>query len=541
MKTVKRTEMMAALYLRLSRDDEGEEESASIKNQRKLLRAYCAEQGYFVYGEYVDDGYSGTSFDRPAFRRMIADIEAGLVNLVITKDLSRLGRDYITAGEYTERFFPEHGVRYIALNDGYDSDSPYTDIAPFKNIINEMYARDASKKIRSAFETKMREGSYIGNFAPYGYEKDPLNRNHLVVDYEAAPVVQEIFRRLRGGERLSEVARDLNRRGVESPIVYRCRKHGLDAGKYSGRGEWTSQSIYKMVRNMVYLGHTAQGKTTKVSFKSDKMIRNGQEDWYTVRGTHEPLIDKETFEIVTRQCCRRRCEHRTDFQNIFSGVARCADCGRNMSITGSRSRDERYNLVCGQYKLRGSGACSNHFIGYNVLYHAVLEDIRRQIRLSREDREAIAAALAEPEQQGGPDAERRTRAAAELQRRHAEIDRLLMKLYEDNADGKISDDRYAKMTAAYESEQAELAGKLEAVERSAPEKCPRGGDRRERLYALLDSVTEVRELTRELVFKLIDHIEVEQGCFEETEHGREKRQTIRIFYRFAGPEAGQAG
>ena len=186
-------EPKVGLYLRLSRDDGDTDESMSITNQRDFLQKYVAGRGWQVTNIYIDDGYTGTNFDRPAFRRMIADIEAGLVNLVITKDLSRLGRDYITAGEYTERFFPEHGVRYIALNDGYDSDSPYTDIAPFKNIINEMYARDASKKIRSAFETKMREGSYIGNFAPYGYEKDPLNRNRLVVDYEAAPVVQEIL------------------------------------------------------------------------------------------------------------------------------------------------------------------------------------------------------------------------------------------------------------------------------------------------------------------------------------------------------------
>ena len=200
----------AALYMRLSKDDDGAAESASIITQRKMLRSYAAEHGYVVFDEYVDDGWSGTNFDRPDFKRMIGDIEAKKVNMVITKDLSRLGRDYITAGQYTEIYFPSKGVRYIAIHDGYDSDSPYSDIAPFKNVINEMYARDTSKKIRSAFATKMRDGAYIAAFAPYGYQKDPADKNHLVVDRQSGQVVKRIFRMAAEGAPPTEIARSLN-------------------------------------------------------------------------------------------------------------------------------------------------------------------------------------------------------------------------------------------------------------------------------------------------------------------------------------------
>ena len=233
----------AGLYMRLSKDD-GVGESSSITTQRKILRAYAEEHGFSVYDEYMDDGWSGTNFERPEFKRMISDIEAGHINLVLTKDLSRLGRDYITAGQYTEIYFPSKGVRYIAINDGYDSDSPYTDIAPFKNVINEMYARDTSRKIRSAFSAKMQGGSYIGNFAPYGYQKDPGDKNHLVPDPVTAPIVQRLFRLAEAGTGLSEIARLLNGEGVVTPAVYRCMTHPyLKMEDYTKRREWTPAGV----------------------------------------------------------------------------------------------------------------------------------------------------------------------------------------------------------------------------------------------------------------------------------------------------------
>ena len=250
---------IAALYMRLSKDD-GAGESASISTQRKMLHAYAGENGIEVYDEYVDDGWSGTNFDRPSWKRMLQDIEDKKVNMVITKDLSRLGRDYIATGQYTELYFPSKGILFVAINDGYDSDSPYTDIAPFKNVINEMYARDTSKKIRSAFRTKMKEGAFIGNFAPYGYIKDPENKNRLAVDHAAAPIVRDIFKMAEEGFPPSQIAKVLNERGVLTPEMYRrCRRPYLSSGDFSAPRR-DIVTICKILRNIVYLGHIAGKK-----------------------------------------------------------------------------------------------------------------------------------------------------------------------------------------------------------------------------------------------------------------------------------------
>ena len=522
----------AALYMRLSRDDDGAAESASITTQRKMLRSYAAENGYLVYDEYVDDGWSGTNFDRPDFKRMIADIEAKKVNLVITKDLSRLGRDYITAGQYTEIYFPSKGVRYIAINDGYDSDSPYTDIAPFKNVINEMYARDTSKKIRSAFTTKMRDGAYIAAFAPYGYQKDVANKNHLVVDERSGAVVKDIFRMAASGSLPIEIARTLNAQCVPSPAVYRCMTHeGLDVNQYSQRQEWTSATITKMLRNVVYLGHIAQGKTTKVSFKSHLTVSNPREDWIVVENTHEALVDAETFDLVRRRTTARTCEKKGEFFNLFSGIAKCADCGRNMSATGTRKKGSPANLVCGGYKLYGGDECSNHFIDYNVLYEIVLTSLKEQLCISREDRSAI---LDKVQRQSQKQERKRDRATelAPLKKRLRELESIIEKLYEDNAAGRLTDARMNKLLPKYEQESETLESRMAAIEaeKDAPVQSQQASH--EKLDRMLRQITDITELTPGLLFKLIDHIEIGQGHYEKGEHGKVKHQAVRIYYRF---------
>lgn len=319
-----RADYRAALYMRLSKDDDGAAESASITTQRQMLRSYAAEHGYAVYDEYSDDGYSGVSFERPEFRRMIADIEAKRVNLVIVKDLSRLGRDYITAGQYTEIYFPSKGVRCIAVNDGYDSEGPYTDIAPFKNVINEMYARDISKKIRSAFAAKMREGAYVAAFAPYGYQKDAADKNRLVADARSGEIVKRIFAMAAGGAKPADIARTLNAEGISSPAVYRCVTHG---GLGAGRQEWTGSTVAKMLRNMVYIGHTAQGKTEKASLKSRVSVSKAREEWIIVKNTHEALVDEETFDIVQRRAARGRAKRRADSATFFQALQNAPTAG----------------------------------------------------------------------------------------------------------------------------------------------------------------------------------------------------------------------
>lgn len=522
----------AALYMRLSKDDDGAAESASIITQRKMLRSYAAEHGYVVFDEYVDDGWSGTNFDRPDFKRMIADIEAKKVNMVITKDLSRLGRDYITAGQYTEIYFPSKGVRYIAIHDGYDSDSPYSDIAPFKNVINEMYARDTSKKIRSAFATKMRDGAYIAAFAPYGYQKDPVDKNHLVVDRQSGQVVKRIFRMAAEGAPPAEIARSLNERGIPPPAVYRCMTHdGLDVNAYSKRQEWTSATIAKMLRNVVYLGHIAQGKTTKVSFKSQLTLSNPRDEWIVVENTHEALVDQETFDLARRRTMARTCEKKGTFYNLFSGIAKCADCGRNMSATGTRKKGSPANLTCGGYKLYGAEECSNHFIDYNVLYEIVQASLREQLAISREECTAILE-NAQKKQAASAGRQERSKEISSIKKRLRELEGILAKLYEDNGAGRLSDSRMNKLLSKYEQEAETLEQRMAALqnENAAPE--PSFQEAREKLDKLLRQITDVTELTPKLLFKLVDHIEIGQGYYERGEHGKVKHQTVKIFYRF---------
>ena len=522
----------AALYMRLSKDDDGTSESASITTQRKMLRSYAADQGFQVFDEYVDDGWSGTNFDRPDFKRMIADIEAGKVNLVLTKDLSRLGRDYITAGQYTEIYFPSKGVRYIAINDGYDSDSPYTDIAPFKNVINEMYARDTSKKIRSAFTTKMRDGAYIAAFAPYGYQKDPADKNHLVVDTQSGEIVKQIFRLAANGALPIEIARTLNAQGTPSPAVYRCMTHeGLDVNQYSQRQEWTSATITKMLRNVVYLGHTAQGKTTRVSFKSHLTVSNPRDEWIVVENTHEALVDAETFDLVRRRSASRTCGKKGAFYNLFSGIAKCADCGKNMSATGTRKKGSPANLTCGGYKLYGADECSNHFIDYNVLYEIVLTSLKEQLCISRGERAAILDnAQKHPlfivKQQD------HRKELGSIKKRLRELEKIIGKLYEDNAAGRLNNARMNKLLPKYEQEAEALENRMDAIEVEKAAPVPLEQTSREKLDKLLCQFTDVTELTPKLLFKLIDHIEIGQGHYEKGANGRVKHQTVKIFYRF---------
>ncbi|SFR93620.1 recombinase family protein [Anaeromicropila populeti] len=523
----------AALYLRLSKDDDGAMESASITTQKKMLIAYAKEKGFRIVDIYIDDGYSGTNFERPEFKRMIRDIERKKVNMVITKDLSRLGRDYITTGQYTEIFFPVHEVRYIAVNDGYDSESLHNDIAPFKNIVNEMYARDISQKIKSSFETKMREGSFIGNFAPYGYKKAPDNKNQLIVDETAASVVKKIFHLAEEGSKPKEIADLLNESKILTPALYRCLSRPyLNVENYTKRKEWTSSTISKILKNMVYLGHMVQGKTTKVSFKSQRMITAPRERWIIVEHTHEPIISQKTFEKVRWQMTSRRSCKKGNFQNIFSGIAKCMDCGKNMSTTGTRKKGTVTNLVCGGYKLFGSKECSNHFVDYGILYQIVLNEIKKQIILSDEDRQVIGKVLKNRVLQvDGQESDRQNKKISCLKARDRELDFIIKKLYEDTISGKISEERFRKLSGSYEEEQKDIKEEILQIQQKIAYSSTSKPDD-EMVYNLLSKYLNVTELTQEILYELVDRIEIGQGGYEQTPEGKRKRQEIKIYYKF---------
>lgn len=515
--------MKAALYMRLSRDDDGEGESASISTQRAILTAFAEKNGLAVAGEYVDDGFTGTNFDRPAWKRLKAAVERGDIDCVLVKDLSRLGRNSARVNDLLDEFFPAHRVRCVSVVDGYDSanlSGGGAMVASFLPVVHELYARDISAKIRSALRAKMEAGRFIGSFAPYGYKKEAGRGggNRLVPDERTAPFVRAIFRMAEKGEPPREIARKLNAWNVSPPAV--CRRTGqaylLPEDAESPR--WTSSSVCRILGSETYLGRLTQGRTQKPSFKAKSARIVPREEWVRVDGAHEPLISEETFRIVRGRCVARRCPPTRGFRNVFAGVAVCADCGRAMTTAPSRKKGAVCNLCCGAYKARGATACSNHFIDYGALYDAVLADLNERLARARVCPEPCAPL---------PDAE--TEASAALRRRREELCLLQRRLYEDRAFGRVSEETYARLAPAYERELAALAAAEADMTREAVPQTPlpRGS------FCL-------PELSPLAVRTFIDRIEVGQGAYVRGADGRRvKRQTVRLFYRFREAKTAQ--
>ena len=340
-----------ALYIRLSKEDESEEPSQSVQNQESLLREFVQQHRLSVYDTYIDDGWSGTSFDRPAFQRMIADIEAKKVNMVITKDLSRLGRDYILTGHYMERYFPEHRVRYISLLDGIDTgvDSTANDITPFRAIMNDMYAKDISKKIKSVKRDKQRKGQFIGGKPVYGYKMHPTEKNKIVIDEEVAPIVRWIFSLALSGMSCRNIAALLNQERVPTPATYA----GLPVAKpgpYTGL--WSSERVSQMLQNETYIGNMVQGHSVKISYKSKKCLKQDPANWVVVEGTHEPLVDAETFQKVRMLVNSRRHTRSRTYDFLLKGLIFCHECGYPLAVLNrknTKGEDVLY-FVCRTYQ-----------------------------------------------------------------------------------------------------------------------------------------------------------------------------------------------
>lgn len=485
-----------------------------------------------MFREYADDGWSGTNFDRPAFQELLADVEAGLVHTVLIKDLSRLGRDYIRTGQYTELYFPAKGVRCIAVDDAYDSAVSDADIVPFKNVFNELYARDTSKKIRAALTAQMKAGHYIGSFAPFGYRKDPADRHRLLPDPAAAPVVEELFRRAAAGETPGMLAADLNRRGIPTPSAFRFASHpGLCMPQIAGRGQWDAGAVRRILDNPVYLGRTAQGKTAKLSFKSSVTRYKPESDWIVVADTHPPLVTPDIRELALT-ACRSRLEPRSSgFSNLFSGVAFCADCGRAMSAVKTRRIGGTADLVCGGYKSGGGRRCSGHAVAYEDLYRIVLSVLRKELALSPRQRAKLLEQAAEEQRRKAQNSGMEREKAA-LRRRAGELERILEQLYEDRAAHVLSPDRFVRMFGRYEAEQTRLWARLEELNRVSDSGPDPAALNRE-LSARLDELTALRVLTAPLLRAFVERIEVEQGSYAAAGTGRVKTQAIRLVLRFS--------
>jgi len=331
---------MAAIYCRLSRDDGGDAESNSIGNQREMLRQYAKTKGFVVKSEYIDDGISGTTFERTGFKRMIEDIEAGKIGIVMCKDLSRLGRNNALVAYYTEIFFPENDIQFIAVNDGIDTFHGENEIMGFKSIINEYYARDISKKIKSAKRTMSQRGLYVGAIAPYGYMKHPDDKHKLIPDPETAPIVQRMYRLMASGISSCEISTIFSHEEILIPTAYKCSK-GIGAHRKFSETRpygWSITSIQNILRNPIYLGSVVWNKQAVKSFKTGKLVNRPKEEWLIVEGTHEPLIDRKTFDKVQKLMSIKNPANVTEFDNIFRGLLRCSDCGVNMAYQNQQGR-----------------------------------------------------------------------------------------------------------------------------------------------------------------------------------------------------------
>ncbi len=444
----------AALYIRLSREDEGDGPSQSVSNQRALLEDYAKKREIIVHDLYIDDGYSGTGFERPGFLRMLRDIEAKQVDLVITKDLSRLGRDYILTGHYMERYFPEHGVRYISLLDGIDTgiESSANEITPFRAIMNDMYAKDISKKITSVKREKQRRGLFIGGKAIFGYQKHPTEKNRIVIDEGAAPIVRRIFAMALSGESCRGIAAQLNREQIPTPSVYAALTPGR-LGPYAGL--WSSERISELLQNETYIGSTVQGRIKKLSYKSKKRIRQPKEDWIVVENTHEAIIDRETFQAVQKLIAGRRRTRSRTHEHLLKGLIFCHACGTPLSVIcrkNAAGEDVLY-YVCRTYqRFPKAGICTSHCIGEKRVREAVLDTILARCApyLTEDFLLPIAEAYAMEER-------KRPLSAQEAQQKELDVlKHRLDQMYLDKVDGILSPEDYSRLSAPIRQRKAML-------------------------------------------------------------------------------------
>ena len=444
-------------YLRLSYSADRSVESDSIANQKKLIEDFvAAHPDIELVSERVDDGYSGVLFKRPGFLDMIGDIEAGLVNMVIVKDMSRFGRNYLEVGLYTEIRFPEMGVRFIAVNDGVDSDDQMgNDFTPFRNIINEWYAKDTSKKIRAVFRNKGMSGQRLAVNAPYGYIKG--EDGHLLVDEETAPVVELIFQLCVEGNGPGKIARMLKEREIPTPGTITFQRTGQTSRYFPDDPcRWNPATVLSILGQDAYLGRTTNFKTTKLSYKSKKTVINSPDKWAVFEGTHEAIIDKETWEIVQKSREHRRRPTKMGEMGLFSGLAYCADCGAKLyhhrSITLTK---EQESYICSNYQSRKK--CTAHYIRAVVLEQLVLQNLQRVVAYAQEDEnEFVRRVMENKTAVQRAEQEQAKRKLEKQERRISELDRIIQQLYEDRVSGALSAERFAKLSGGYEKEQKEL-------------------------------------------------------------------------------------
>ena len=534
---------LAFAYLRLSNEEAQGGESSSITNQRMIVQNYCKQNNITLIREFVDDGYSGGNFNRPGFKEMLKQLEQGKANLVITKDLSRLGRDMREASYYAEQFFPEHGIQYIAIADNFDTEHDNI-MAPFLFAMNEVYLRDGSRKVKDVLRSKRESGQYCA-CPPYGYRKDQENRHRLAPDEATAPVVERIFRRAAAGDSSRKIALDLNADGVIPPLKYRVlyRDEFSEEGAARASDVWNYTTVKRILKNPVYLGHTLLGRSKKVSVKSKKKVVVPRDSWAVTENTHPPLVDKALFQRAQENLGRGSRDYRAYDQvrkSIFGGVAVCAKCGHALCSCGTVYKGERekyWYLSCTHQRQDIAAPCEGVRIRYADLVELVRQDLNSLLALSDGEVEALvqeAARRMGSEENLKTQHLKKERAEARL----TTIDKIVTKLYTDNAMGKLDNDRLSRMVADLEKESAGLKAMLEDL--NVPSPAQQMSDRYTQFFELARSYTHLDELDRDTLVTFVDRIEIGPKIYENGSHkipsraNQPYRQSVHIFYKFIG-------
>ena len=525
-------EVRAAIYCRLSKDDDLSGPSASIQNQRELLCRYCEEQGWRVAGIFQDDGFTGLNMDRPDFQKMLGAVERGMFDVILTKDLSRLGRNYLQTGQLIEEFFPKNKVRYIALNDAVDTNIE-NDITPFRNILNEMYSRDVSKKVHSSYLTKAKSGKFTGCLAPFGYKKDPLDKNRLIVDEDTAWIIRKIYDYARNGSGPNRIRRRLEDEEIPCPAWWNRQKGLRDhMTKFEredperGRFIWDFTTIKEILSNPVYIGAIASQKV-HYRFKIGWMGDKRREDWIIVEGMHEAIIDRDTYDIVQEKVkSRKRADAWGNF-SLFAGLVKCGQCGSTMNIRRANQKGNDRIYTCSRYNKYGKAHCTQHRIKYDTLYSIVLEQIRSCAEKALADEQEAAEQLRE-NCQADEQAERLLieQSIAEDSERIDALERIISRVYEDMVAGRITEDNFNRILERSQTEQTTLKNRV-TLNRQRLTQQDQEQEDNTRWLEIIKDYADIQELDDVTLNRLVQKIVIHEDVDSDT-----TRQTVEIHFNF---------
>ncbi|MHA6255023.1 recombinase family protein [Streptococcus anginosus] len=529
---------VAGLYCRLSKDDGNSVESMSIWSQKVMLKQFAESNSIAIYDYYVDDGYSGTNFERPSFKKMITDIENGKINCVITKDLSRLGRNYLQSGAYIEMYFPQKNIRYIAITDGIDTlNSNQNDIMPFKNILNEMYAKDTSKKVKSAIQSRMREGTYIGSKAPFGYLKDPNNKRRLIIDEKTKPIIELIYKLCLEGKGTQLISQELMKRKIPRPSAFVENAEKLYGLTEENKYQWSHRMVLNVLRDPVYCGNMARNKRPTLSFKNSKRMYIPKSDYIYAKDTHEGIVSEEIWEQVQTMIDKRKCNNKKGlyYDNIFQGLVRCPKCGYALTPkTDYRLKKKELidfvHFSCSTYKKYGVNACSSHRIEARDLYNIVLEDIQYHGSMALSAKEDFVEKIIEKIEVEKIDEGKELSNKLELKKNQlAELDRSYEQLYEDRLEGNITERNFNLMNVSISKKQDKLIEEIKVLEGDI-EVSFETEDNYKKFMNNISKYAKIKSLNRYILNQIIDKIYV----YDKEEIDGQISQKVEIHYKFIG-------